>query len=748
MQSKMIKYTYLLVGLWTLSFIAVWFLTHSNWKEEFHRHVDLGAQTVLNKDLSFRTWATMHGGVYIPPTEKTPPNPFLNFIDDRDVVTTEGKKLTLMNPAYLIRQVMQEYESTYGIKGHITSLNPINPSNAPDEWETSVLKGFETNLDSVDIFANSEGEKLYRKMIPLIAKKDCLKCHGHQGYKEGDIRGGLSVTLPVTQLYTLGRNNHIKVTIILMGIYLLGLIGLIVASRKNIKDQIELASYAESLKRYEEIVSATQDQMAFVDNNYKYLAINDRYLELYGKPLDEFIGHHVKDIVGDEVFDMLKPFLDKCLKGEAIYFERWMDTQQLKKRCHAISYYPYRNDKGVVSGVVANVRDITKRKEAEVERNLNTERISALLKLNQMKGATEEELMSFALEECVRLTNSKGGYMHFYEEELKNLNLFSWSKEVLKECTAEKAPHYPLESAGIWADCIRENKPVIHNDFQNEPDRKGYPEGHFKVIRHMSVPVIVDNKIVGITGVGNKETPYDESDVNQLNLFMNSMWLILEKRKADESIKNSLKEKEVLLREVHHRVKNNMAVISSLLSLQSRYIDNKEYQDMFNESQSRIRSMALVHEKLYQSKDFARIDAKGYVETLSENIKSAFTTNDNVICKVDVDAIDLEIDLLVPCGLIINEILTNAYKHAFSVNDKPELNISMKKSDNENVRLTIADNGKGLPEGFDLYQAQGLGLKLVGILVKQINGKLEAKSGNGVTYQITFPSNIEHARHL
>ena len=223
---------------------------------------------------------------------------------------------------------------------------------------------------------------------------------------------------------------------------------------------------------------------------------------------------------------------------------------------------------------------------------------------------------------------------------------------------------------------------------------------------------------------------------------------ISKEKDAEAKILASLKEKEVLLKEVHHRVKNNMAVISSLLSLQSGYVTDKKYLDMFNESQSRIRSMALVHEKLYQSKDFTHIDVKDYIETLAQNIKMTFAGDLNISSNIEVENIQIDIDELVPCGLIINEILTNVFKHAFSGTKNPTLNISLRMHDEENVTLTIADNGIGFPEGFDSSKSTGLGLKLVNVLVNQIRGTIGITSGNGVTYKIEFPKYIEHARHL
>ena len=223
---------------------------------------------------------------------------------------------------------------------------------------------------------------------------------------------------------------------------------------------------------------------------------------------------------------------------------------------------------------------------------------------------------------------------------------------------------------------------------------------------------------------------------------------ITEEKLAEEQILASLKEKEVLLSEVHHRVKNNMAVISSLLALQSEYVYDKKYLDMFNESQSRIRSMSLVHEKLYMSDDFAHVDVRDYVSSLAHNVRSTFMGKKNVSININAEAMGLDIDNLIPCGLIINEILTNAFKYAFNDTEDPEIGISMVKVDNDNVSLTIKDNGIGLPEGFDISRSKGLGLKLVHILAKQLDGKLEVMGNNGTTFRLTFPEKLEHTRYL
>jgi GAF domain-containing protein len=174
-----------------------------------------------------------------------------------------------------------------------------------------------------------------------------------------------------------------------------------------------------------------------------------------------------------------------------------------------------------------------------VNKNLkqNQTRLESLLALSQMIDVSEREIREFALESVVSLTKSNGGYLHFVNEDNKTIELVSWSKGALKLCKAEKTTHYPIDQAGIWADSIRLRIPVVHNDYQNMYDKKGYPEGHFQVIRHLSVPIFDSEKIVAVSGVGNKETPYDDSDLRQTMLFMNSMWAILKQKKTLKEIK-------------------------------------------------------------------------------------------------------------------------------------------------------------------------------------------------------------------
>jgi PAS domain S-box-containing protein len=213
---------------------------------------------------------------------------------------------------------------------------------------------------------------------------------------------------------------------------------------------------------------------------------------------------------------------------------------------------------------------------------------------------------------------------------------------------------------------------------------------------------------------------------------------ITDQKVAEENIRQSLKEKEVLLKEVHHRVKNNLQVISSILNLQSSYVKDKKSLDLLLESQNRIKSMAFVHESLYQTKDFSNINFSSYVENICSNLVHSYSNPDNPPqLNMDLESIQLNLDTAIPCGLIINELISNALKYAFKGKDKGRLDVLVKSS-GDKLRIVIADNGKGLPENIDFRNTESLGLQLVVTLVEQINGKIALETKKGTKFTIEF----------
>lgn len=214
---------------------------------------------------------------------------------------------------------------------------------------------------------------------------------------------------------------------------------------------------------------------------------------------------------------------------------------------------------------------------------------------------------------------------------------------------------------------------------------------------------------------------------------------ITERRQAEDRIKASLLEKEVLLKEVHHRVKNNLQIISSLLNLQSGKIIDSRDLDLFKESQSRVRSMALVHEKLYRSEDLSHIDLQEYVEGIIDNLNATYGVRTDVIkTTVDIRNLYINLDKGIPCGLIINELVTNCYKHAFPDGRKGEVAICI-SSEAGNYVLTVTDNGVGLPDGFDVTRLSSLGIQLISTLSAQLGGTISITAEKGTSFKIVFP---------
>ncbi len=215
-----------------------------------------------------------------------------------------------------------------------------------------------------------------------------------------------------------------------------------------------------------------------------------------------------------------------------------------------------------------------------------------------------------------------------------------------------------------------------------------------------------------------------------------------EAKLADERIRASLAEKEVLLKEVHHRVKNNLQIISSLLDLQSEYIRDEESRAFIRESQSRIRSMALIHQKLYQSERFAFVDFREYIEELVEDLFVSYARGpQQVRLNVSVGDVTLGMDEAIPCGLIVNELVSNSLKHAFPGGRKGTLTVSCHAGETGEIALTVADTGVGLPPGFDCRNAETLGLQLVTMLVRQLGGQMAIDGvGGGTAVTIRFSS--------
>jgi len=288
------------------------------------------------------------------------------------------------------------------------------------------------------------------------------------------------------------------------------------------------------------------------------------------------------------------------------------------------------------------------------------------------------------------------------------------------------------------------SKPVKYKDFMHaiNPEDKHLVLSAFENIKKKKSPVEVELKVVDYMGklhyIQNKLIPVLEN--GEVVTIKGVSVDVTDRKTADIRLKNNLREKEILLKEIHHRVKNNLNVIISLLNMQQRTIRTKEDAlKAFDEIRNRIFSMSLVHAKLYKSDNFSRIDMKDYIETIIRHYLEVSTLKKQIQADIQVDAIYLDINKAIPCGLIINELVTNILKHAFPNRNKGRIYIIFRPLDKAKLELVIGDDGIGLSRDINISEPGSLGLRIVRLLVDQMQGKLEIFTEKGTVFRIIFP---------
>ena len=449
-----LKFALAAAAVWTLGAVLSLGWNLSNTYRTVELAARTSARTAYEKDMIYRAWSSRNGGVYVPVSDYVTPNPFLEGMDGRDVTTQSGLLLTLVNPSYMTRQVHEMEQEKTGAWGHLTSLDPIRPGNAPDKWERRALRRILAGQEEYYGLDTVDGLEYMRLMRPVSTEESCLKCHEQHGYEVGDLRGGLSVAIP------------------------------------------------------------------------------------------------------------MEPF---------------------------------------ISSAAVSVRSIQ--------------------------------------------------FGH----------IVTW--------------------------------------------------------------------ILGIAGI--------IFSTNRLNEYYRNHEM------AEARIRDSLKEKEVLLREVHHRVKNNLQVISGMLELQASTVPDEEARMSLREGRNRVMTMSLIHQKLYQSEDVAHIAMDSYLKGLAADLFSSYgVDSSSVSLVVQADPVHLGLDMAIPMGIIANELITNAIKYAFpdaSPSRPGSITVRFQDMEDERVALTVSDDGVGLPAGFDLDKAASLGLKLVHGMVGQLGGKISFGDPPGVTWIINCP---------
>jgi len=268
------RYLLTLVAIWTAVVIASLGWNIYQLKQSILSAARTSAEISYDKDVIYRRWVAKQGGVYVPVSEMTPPNPYLK-VPNRDIKTTDGLFLTLVNPAYMTRQANELAIEMHNFQGHITSLNPIRPENYPDSWEREALKSFERGVKETGSIEKMSGKEYFRLMRPFVTEKSCLKCHEFQGYKEGDIRGGISISIHMEPLRAIERSRMIELTLAHGFLWIIGLTGIWMGTRRLRRQTLQREKAEEEV-----LLLSITDQLTGLNNRRGFLTLAEQQLKL------------------------------------------------------------------------------------------------------------------------------------------------------------------------------------------------------------------------------------------------------------------------------------------------------------------------------------------------------------------------------------------------------------------------------------------------------------------------------------
>lgn len=399
--SKYLKrYSIILVLFWSILLLAIsiWDRQYKN-KENF-KNAYIYTKVGFDKDILYRRWVTMHGGVYVPVSEITEPNPYLDYIPDRDIITPSGKQLTLMNPAYMSRQINKLETEISDVRSHITSLKPIRPENKADDWEKRALEAFELGVKEIYSIDTINGREYFRLMRPFITEQGCLKCHARHGYKLNDIRGGISISYPMDAINTIGEsrtNIHFGILFLLwilgIGSISMGYFRLKKMENKrtlsvlalesayadlDIKVQERTAELSKAKKDWEVIFHSIGSPAQIIDPDHRITIVNDATLQLTELIGEKFIGKKCY-----EIFHCSEDLIPNCPLKIAISEKKTVDSEMFLEACNKffiVSATPLFEKNGNIERFIHIMTDITDRKKTEQKLQKSEQNFKELLK--------------------------------------------------------------------------------------------------------------------------------------------------------------------------------------------------------------------------------------------------------------------------------------------------------------------------------------------------------------------------------
>ncbi len=468
---------------------------------------------------------------------------------------------------------------------------------------------------------------------------------------------------------------------------------------------------AKSERKYRQLIENLQEGIWVLDEKSNTAYVNPRMAEMLGYTPDEMLGKHLFSFMDDRGAELARAGLDRRKKGIKEQHDFEFITKSGERIFTALETAPMTDELGRYTGALAGVIDITRRKRTEEALRSSEEKFRSII---EQSG------------DGIMLTDDRGKIIEWNQgaERITGLRRRDAVGSMLWDLQFWAAPemqrtqeaHERLKS--MLSEFYATRKAPWLNQIIEIGVRR--PDGKLRTVQSIVFPIQLEREFMAGSIIRD----------------------VTDNKEAEARLKSLVAEKDLLLREVYHRVKNNFQIIASLLNLQSQNIVDPEALTVFRESHDRIRTMSLIHERLYRTDSLTGIDFGDYAHSLAVELYHSYGADPSkILLKVDARKITLGLDSAIPCGLILNELVSNCLKYAFPKEweKKGQIEIVLRQSAKGSVRLTVADDGKGLPEDLDIRRTKSLGLHLVILLTEQqLHGKLRLERGKGTRFTIEF----------
>lgn len=524
----------------------------------------------------------------------------------------------------------------------------------------------------------------------------------------------------------------------------------------NLEDEVkshtaELQAAYDKLRSSEiyhrHILENLGEGVAIVDMNENFTFANDAAEKIFGVDSGKLIGRNLIEFITSDSLQTIQEEAEKINAGRSAEYEIEVMKESGSSCYLTVTAKPEYNENNEITGILGIYRDISKRKKIENEMKLRLD-YELLLSSISHRFFGVYKFAESVLESLAEFGEFiKAEYVFLYEIDNVNKLLrktYNWTTSERKPET-ENSCELSLEK---FPEIINRMQNNLILDLNQEDDLilMAETETMFQLNskKCILIPVLVNQELRAICGFIYQcdKCLWSEKYLSLVKVLADIFGYAYERQNYELLIKNQLEEKESLLQEIHHRVKNNMQIITSIIRLQTRFLTNIDIDEILVNFQNRMQTMTQAYNKVFTSGSFTRINFENYLSSLIIDLYYSLKISErNVNLETDITPIDLDINVVVPLGLIINEILTNSIKHAFPDNRSGNIKITFKEVEKEEYFLQIADNGIGVADDFNFVQSDTLGSLLINILSEQIKAKTKIENKNGTVFTLNF-SNI------